>query len=63
MRMLSYRDLKPEKGIPYSEEWLRELGKAGKFPKPVPLGGKRVAFIEAEVDQWLRDKAAERKKA
>ncbi len=59
MRMLSYKDLKPEKGIPYSEEWLRELVKAGKFPKPIRLGGNRIAFIETDIDRWLKDRAAE----
>lgn len=32
----------------------------GKFPKAVPLGDKRVAFIRAEVDQWIHDRIAER---
>jgi prophage regulatory protein len=32
----------------------------GKFPKAVPLGDKRVAFIRAEVDQWIQDRIAER---
>lgn len=35
----------------------RELG---KFPKAVPLGDKRVAFVRAEVEQWIRDRIAER---
>jgi prophage regulatory protein len=60
MRMLSYKDLKPAKGIPYSEEWIRSLIEAGKFPRPVRLGEKRVGFVEAEIDQWLKDRAAER---
>jgi prophage regulatory protein len=60
VRLLSYRDLKPLKGIPYSDEWIRALMKQGKFPRRVQLGGKRVGFIEAEIDQWLKDRAAER---
>jgi prophage regulatory protein len=60
VRLLSYRDLKPLKGIPYSDEWIRELIKRGKFPRRVQLGGKRVGFIETEIDEWLKDRADER---
>lgn len=35
---------------------------AGKFPAAVPLGHKRVAFIRAEVEQWIHDRIAERAK-
>jgi predicted DNA-binding transcriptional regulator AlpA len=48
-----------EKGIPFSDEWIRQLVAAGKFPKPVKIGN-RVAFVEDEVDAWLRDRAAAR---
>ena len=30
------------------------------FPKPVPLGANSVGFVEAEVDDWLEARAAER---
>jgi prophage regulatory protein len=59
MRVLSYRDLKA-RGIPYSPEWLRVLIGRGAFPRPIALGEKRVGFIEAEIDQWLKDRIAER---
>lgn len=26
---------------------------AGEFPKPVPIGKQRVAFLEAEVQAWM----------
>ena len=32
----------------------------GKFPTAVPLGDKRVAFVRAEVEQWIHDRIAER---
>jgi prophage regulatory protein len=48
-----------DKGIPFSDEWIRQLVAAGKFPKPVKIGN-RVAFLEDEVDQWLRDRVAQR---
>jgi len=27
----------------------------GTFPKPVKLGGRAVAWVESEVDQWIYD--------
>jgi hypothetical protein len=38
MRVLPYKDLKAAKGIPYSEEWIRNLVKTGKFPKRFAWG-------------------------
>lgn len=35
----------------------RELG---KFPKAVPLGHKRVAFVRSEVVAWIEARIAER---
>lgn len=32
----------------------------GRFPAPVRLGDKRVAFVRAEVEQWIKDRIAER---
>ena len=31
----------------------------GRFPRPVPLGGRAVGWIEAELDEWLRERIAE----
>jgi prophage regulatory protein len=60
MRVLPYEDLKAKKGIPYSRFYLRQLIAKGQFPRPVKLGGNRVAFVEDEIDAWLRERAAER---
>ena len=30
----------------------------GRFPRPVSLGGRAVGWIEAEVDEWMRDRIA-----
>jgi prophage regulatory protein len=59
MRVLSYPDLR-SKGIPFSKVWIRQLVKLGKFPRPIRLGENRNAFVESEIDQWLRERAAER---
>lgn len=34
---------------------------AGTFPKPVPLGGRAVAWIQAEIDAWMDEKVSARK--
>ncbi len=31
----------------------------GRFPQPVALGGRAVGWIEAEVDEWVRERIAE----
>lgn len=30
----------------------------GHFPRPVSLGGRAVGWIEAEVDEWMRERIA-----
>ena len=41
MRILSFEDLRSEKGIPYSKVHLWRLEREGKFPKRVPLSESR----------------------
>lgn len=36
-------------------ELYRLIGK-GAFPKQVPIGAYKVAFVEAEVDGWISDR-------
>jgi prophage regulatory protein len=60
MRLLTFSQLKPEKGWPYCRDHTRRLVKAGEFPAPVPLSEKRVAWVEAEVDACLEQRVAQR---
>jgi prophage regulatory protein len=60
VRLISYEELKL-KGIRYSRDHVRRLGQEGKFPRPVHLGGgRRVAFIESEIDEYLAAQIAAR---
>jgi prophage regulatory protein len=34
------------------------LIKSGNFPAQIPLGGKSVAFLEADVEQWIQQRIA-----
>jgi prophage regulatory protein len=63
MRLLAYDDLKPIKGIPYSKVQLWRLEKLKKFPKRVPMGPGRHAWIENEVDDWIASRIAARDEA
>jgi prophage regulatory protein len=39
--------------VALSKTQLYRLIKAGEFPKPVPIGTQRVAFLESEVADWI----------
>jgi predicted DNA-binding transcriptional regulator AlpA len=54
-RLLSYADLKP-KGINWSRQWIRELIKQGKFPKPIQMGEATPRFIEEEIDALIQER-------
>jgi predicted DNA-binding transcriptional regulator AlpA len=60
MKLIDFEQLKPEKGIPYSRDHLRRRCKSGTFPMPIKLSDRRIAWIEAEVDAFVADQAAER---
>jgi prophage regulatory protein len=46
--------------VDYHPAHIRRLVKAGQFPAPIQLSPNRVAWIEAEIDEWLEGKRRER---
>jgi prophage regulatory protein len=60
MRILGYKDLKAEKGVPYSKAHIWRLEQAGKFPKHVKFGPGRKGWVEGEIDNYVKAKIAER---
>ena len=54
MRLLSKRQLKEM--VLYSPQHIARLEKAGLFPKRVHIGPNRVGWVEAEVQDWLRER-------
>lgn len=60
MKFLIYEDLKEQKGIPYSRVHLWRMIKAKQFPAPVPLSPGRKAWLDDEIDDWIRSRAAAR---
>lgn len=45
-----------------SRTMLNKLRTAGKFPTAVQLGDKRIAFVAKEIDQWIEERIASRRK-
>jgi prophage regulatory protein len=60
MKVLSQEELRTVKGIRYSRNHIHRLVKAGKFPRPIKLGENANAWVEDEVDAYLKGKIAER---
>jgi prophage regulatory protein len=60
MKILSYADLRPAKGIGYSKTQLWRLEKVGKFPRRVPLGAGRHGWLESEINAWIESRVRER---
>lgn len=60
-RFISLRDVLARTSL--SKTHTYRLINAGEFPRPVPLGPRRVAFIEREVDDWLQSRVDARASA
>jgi prophage regulatory protein len=39
--------------IPYSRSTIYQLIAQSKFPKPISLGGRAVAWLESDIDEWI----------
>jgi prophage regulatory protein len=59
MRMLSTADLKG-KGIPWSRQHIFRLVKQHKFPAPVKIGANTNAWLETEIDAYLKARVEQR---
>lgn len=57
-RLLRREEVENRTGLSTSTIYQRMLN--GKFPKPVPLGEKARGWVEAEVDDWISARIAER---
>jgi prophage regulatory protein len=61
IKVSRYPELKTKFGIYFSNVHLLRLEKAGKFPKRVRIGDSAVAWVDSEIDAWLKQRMAERK--
>ena len=39
--------------VPYSRSTIYQLVAQGKFPKPINLGARTVAWLESDIDEWI----------
>ena len=59
LRLLNMQEL--EHRIGRSRWWIRErVMQDPHFPKPVEMAGRRVSFIEGEVEAWITGLVAKR---
>ncbi len=58
MKLLSKKQLREM--VLYSPQHIARLEAAGQFPKRVRLGQGRVGWIDSEVEDWLRERIAQR---
>lgn len=49
--------------IPYSRSTIYQLVAQGKFPKPISLGDRAVAWVESDIDKWMADRIASEARA
>ena len=56
-RFLRRPEVTARTGLSRSTIYRRLAG--GSFPKPLSLGARAVGWIEAEVDEWIRERIAE----
>ncbi|WP_245451646.1 helix-turn-helix transcriptional regulator [Mesorhizobium waimense] len=57
-RLLGVREVMKRTSL--SLTFIKRLRKAGDFPLAVPLGDRRIGFLERELDQWINARAAMR---
>ena len=43
-----------------SRSTLYDQMRAGKFPRPVPLGDKAVGWLESDIAKWIEERVAAR---
>ncbi|CAI2472294.1 helix-turn-helix transcriptional regulator [Serratia proteamaculans] len=43
----------------FGRAWLYRLVAQNRFPKPVKIGSRSIAFIETEVDEWINQRIAD----
>ena len=52
-RLLTYHELR-EHGVLYTRRHIDRLEALGKFPRRVPIGERRVGWVEKEIDDHVR---------
>jgi prophage regulatory protein len=45
-----------QRRVPYSRSSIYQLASQGKFPKPLSLGARAVAWLESDIDEWIESR-------
>ena len=61
MKFLRLPEVKSRTGFSRSSIYL--FVQNGTFPRPVRIGGRAVAWLETEIDEWIKARLAEREEA
>ena len=61
MKFLRLPEVKSRTGFSRSSIYL--FVQNGTFPRPVRIGGRVVAWLETEIDEWIEARLAEREEA
>lgn len=48
--------------IGYGKAWIYKLISLERFPKPVKIGSRSIAFVESEIDEWINSRIEESRK-
>jgi len=51
-RLLRLADVRDR--VPYSRSTIYQLIAQGKFPKPISIGERAVAWLESDIDAWIQ---------
>lgn len=60
-QLITKRELR--RMVPYTPQHILRLEKANKFPKRIQVGTRRVAWVLAEVECWIAERATKRDSA
>ena len=57
-RLIAWSELKNK--VPYTRQSIWRLERAGKFPRRVRLGSRRIAWVASEIEAWIEEAKAKR---
>ena len=60
-RLLRLNEVKQRTGLSKSSIYNQIAD--GTFPEPVQIGARAVAWVEDEIEEWINNRIAERRKA
>ncbi|KMQ76391.1 helix-turn-helix transcriptional regulator [Marinobacter subterrani] len=58
MRVLRIEEVRAKTGL--AKSTIYKYADRGIFPRPIPLGGRAVGWIDSEVHEWLQEKQVDR---